>query len=203
MKFKNIKNLSNLWLLFFTFAKIALFVVGGGLAMLPVIEDVFVRKKKLITDDEILDMVALSQTLPGIIAINSSVYIGMKIAGYMGAVAAVLGAIFPSFVIILTIAIFFSNLNPESEILLGAFLGVRACITALIIVVATKFFKKSMKNWFEISVMIIFVILALCKVNPIYIILSSMPLGCIYIYVLQQNIENKNKVNINNNINGK
>ena len=69
--------------------------------MLPVIEEVFVKKKKLITEDELLDMVAMTQTMPGIVAVNSAIYIGMKVAGYVGAIAAAFGAILPSFLIIL------------------------------------------------------------------------------------------------------
>ena len=94
-----------LWLLFFTFAKIAALVLGGGLAMLPVIEETFVNKKKLLTGDELLDVVALTQSVPGIIAANAAVSIGMKVAGFAGALAALFGAILPSFLIILIIAI--------------------------------------------------------------------------------------------------
>lgn len=191
--FKKLTKLNKIWLLFYTFAKIALIVVGGGLAMLPVIEETFVKKKKLITDDELLDMVAMTQTLPGIVAVNSAIYIGMKVAGYLGALAAAFGAVLPSFTIILIIAIFFPNLNPENEILLGAFLGVRACITALILATAIKIFKKSIKNIFEIAIVIIFLACALGKINPAYIILVSMPLGCIYAYVLQKKMEGGEK----------
>lgn len=191
--FKKLTKLNKIWLLFYTFAKIALLVVGGGLAMLPVIEETFVKKKKLITDDELLDMVAMTQTLPGIVAVNSAIYIGMKVAGYLGALAAAFGAILPSFTIILIIAIFFPNLNPENEILLGAFLGVRACITALILATAIKIFKKSIKNLFEVAMVIIFLACALGKINPAYIILVSMPLGCIYAYVLQKKMEGGEK----------
>lgn len=191
--FKKLTKLNKIWLLFYTFAKIALIVVGGGLAMLPVIEETFVKKKKLITDDELLDMVAMTQTLPGIVAVNSAIYIGMKVAGYLGALAAAFGAVLPSFTIILIIAIFFPNLNPENEILLGAFLGVRACITALILATAIKIFKKSIKNIFEIAIVIIFLACALGKINPAYIILISMPLGCIYAYVLQKKMEGGEK----------
>ena len=84
--------LKKLWLLFFTFAKIAALVVGGGLAMLPVIEDTFVRKKKLLSQEELLDVVALTQTIPGIIAANAAVAVGMKVAGFLGAIAALTGA---------------------------------------------------------------------------------------------------------------
>ena len=66
------------WVLFTTFFKIALFVVGGGLAMLPVIEDVFVRKRKWLTKDETLDMIVLTQTIPGLVAVNSALYVGKK-----------------------------------------------------------------------------------------------------------------------------
>jgi len=97
---KKLSCAARLWLLFFTFARIAALVVGGGLAMLPVIEEAFSVKKKLLTKDEILDMVTLTQTVPGIIAANSAVYIGMKIAGFMGALCALAGAIFPSFTVI-------------------------------------------------------------------------------------------------------
>lgn len=190
---KKLTKLNKIWLLFYTFAKIALLVVGGGLAMLPVIEETFVKKKKLITDDELLDMVAMTQTLPGIVAVNSAIYIGMKVAGYLGALAAAFGAILPSFTIILIIAIFFPNLNPENEILLGAFLGVRACITALILATAIKIFKKSIKNLFEVAMVIIFLACALGKINPAYIILVSMPLGCIYAYVLQKKMKGGEK----------
>lgn len=186
-------KLSKIWLLFYTFVKIALLVVGGGLAMLPVIEEVFVKKKKLIADDELLDIVAMTQTMPGIVAVNSAIYIGMKIAGYIGAIAAAFGAILPSFIIIIIIAIFFPNLNPHNEVLLGAFLGVRACITGLIIVTAIKIFKKSIKNTFEIIIVLCFLIAAILEINPLYIILLSMPFGCVYTYYLEKRIRKENK----------
>ena len=73
-----------LWLLFYTFAKIAALVVGGGYAILPVVEETFSRKNKLISSEELLDMMALVQTIPGIIAANSAIYVGMKVAGIGG-----------------------------------------------------------------------------------------------------------------------
>ena len=186
-------RLNKIWLLFYTFAKIALLVVGGGLAMLPVIEEVFVKKKKLITEDELLDMVAMTQTMPGIVAVNSAIYIGMKVAGYFGAIIAAFGTILPSFLIILAIAVFFPNLNPHNEILLGAFLGVRACITGLIIATAIKIFKKSIKNTFEIFMVFLFLVVAVSKISPVYIILSSIPFGCIYTYFIEKRIKKEDK----------
>ena len=93
-----------LWLLFYTFAKIAALVVGGGYAILPVVEETFSRKNKLISSEELLDMMALVQTIPGIIAANSAIYVGMKIAGIGGVLAAVFGVCLPSVTIIVIIA---------------------------------------------------------------------------------------------------
>ena len=169
-----------LWLLFYTFAKIAALVVGGGYAILPVVEETFSRKNKLISSEELLDMMALVQTIPGIIAANSAIYVGMKIAGIGGVLAAVFGVCLPSVTVIIIIAAFFPHLKPENPCLLGAFVGVRACITGLIIVTAVRLAKKTIQGWFEIICVAAFLILALFKLNPVYIIVLSMPLGILY-----------------------
>ena len=171
-----------LWLLFFTFAKIAALVIGGGLAMLPVIEETFVNRKKLISKDELLDMVTLTQTVPGIIAANCAVYIGMKVAGMAGAVAALLGAVMPSFVVILLIAMFFPGVTPENPYLLGVFAGVRAGVAGLIMVTAYNMIKKSVKSCLEAITVIIFFILAMAGVHPALLIVSGMILGIICTY---------------------
>ena len=169
-----------LWLLFYTFAKIAALVVGGGYAILPVVEETFSRKNKLISGEELLDMMALVQTIPGIIAAKSAIYVGMKIAGIGGVLAAVFGVCLPSVTVIIIIAAFFPHLKPENPYLLGAFVGVRACITGLIIVTAVRLAKKTIRGWFEIICVTAFLILALFKLNPVYIIVLSMPLGILY-----------------------
>lgn len=169
-----------LWLLFFTFAKIAALVVGGGYAILPVVEETFTRKSKLISSEELLDMMALVQTIPGIIAANSAVYVGMKVAGFGGVLAAVFGVCLPSVTVILIIAAFFPHLKPENPALLGAFVGVRACITGLLIVTAVRLAKKTIQGWFEIVFVTLFLILALMKWNPVWIIAASMPFGILY-----------------------
>ncbi len=171
------------FLLFFTFLKISLFVVGGGLAMLPVIEDVFVRKTKLISEKDMLDMVAFTQTVPGIIAVNSSVFIGNRIGGFFGALAGVFGVVLPSYVIIVVIAMCFPHLSPENEMLKGAFLGVRACVTGLISVTAIRLIRKGIHNAVEALATVIFTVAAVCGISPIWIILSSMPLGLLYVFL--------------------
>ena len=172
--------LKKLWLLFFTFAKIAALVLGGGLAMLPVIEETFVNKKKLLTSEELLDVVALTQTVPGIIAANAAVSIGMKVAGFAGALAALAGAILPSFTIILIIAILFPGLSPENRYWLGAFAGIRAGVTGLILVTAWKIGKKTVKGIFEAVTAVILLTAALYGINPGVVIITAIAAGLIY-----------------------
>lgn len=182
--------LKKLWLLFFTFAKIAALVLGGGLAMLPVIEETFVNKKKLLTNEELLDVVALTQTVPGIIAANAAVAIGTKIAGFAGALAALLGAIFPSFVIILLIAVFFPALSPENRFWLGAFAGIRAGVTGLIIATAWKIGKNTIKGFFEAAAAVILLGAALYGINPGLIIIAAIITGVIYTQICTRRVRN-------------
>ena len=169
----------HLLLLYGTFFKIAALVVGGGLAMLPVIERVFVDRKRILTREELLDMVALTQTVPGIVAVNAAVYVGTKVAGFAGAAAAALGAVTPSFLVILTIAIFFPHLDPQTPWLLGAFAGVRACVTGLILFSAIRLARRTVKGWFEAAAGMCFLIAALAGVHPAALILTAIPLGAL------------------------
>ncbi len=172
--------LKKLWLLFFTFAKISALVLGGGLAMLPVIEETFVNKKKLLSQEELLDVVALTQTVPGIIAANAAVSIGMKIAGFFGALAALAGAILPSFVIILIIAALYPSLSPDNVYWLGAFAGIRAGVTGLIMVTALKVGRNTIKGVFEAVTAAVLLAAALYGVNPGLIIVTAIVTGMIY-----------------------
>lgn len=176
--------LKKLWLLFFTFAKIAALVVGGGLAMLPVIEETFVRKKKLLSQEELLDVVALTQTVPGIIAANAAVAVGMKVAGFLGAIAALIGAILPSFLVILTIAWLFPSLTPSNPYWLGTFAGIRAGVTGLIAVTAWKLVRKTIRNWFEALAAIAFLTAALAGISPGVIIIAAIITGSIYFHLV-------------------
>ncbi len=177
MKFDK-EYFSKLFLLFWTFAKIAALVVGGGLAMLPVIEETFVNRKKILTSDELLDMISLTQTVPGIIAVNSAVYVGWKVAGFFGAIFAVTGVILPSFLVILFIAILFPELKPDNIYIKGAFAGVRAAITGMIAVTAFNTVKKSVKSKIDAALVVAaFVACAIFKVNPAYVICAAMPVG--------------------------
>ena len=172
--------LSRLWLLFWTFAKIAALVVGGGLAMLPVIEETFVNRKKILTSEELLDMISLTQTIPGVIAVNSAVYVGWKVAGFAGALCAVTGVILPSFLVILIIAMLFPHLSPDNVYVKGAFAGVRAAITGMIAVTAARTVQKGVKKSRDaVIVAAAFIACTVFKVNPAIIICAAMPAGLI------------------------
>ena len=181
--------IKKLWLLFFTFAKIAALVLGGGLAMLPVIEETFVNRKKLLTEEELLDVVALTQTVPGIIAANAAVAIGMKVAGFAGALAALFGAVLPSFLIILLIAVLFPSLSPDNPYWLGAFAGIRAGVTGLIAVTAWKLCRKSFSGKFEVLLAFVVLGAALYGVHPGLIIIASITAGVIYCRVCAKRVK--------------
>lgn len=123
------QSLPNIFLSFF---KIGLFTFGGGYAMLPLIEQELIVRHKWIERKEFLDLLTLAQSVPGPIAVNTSVFVGYKVRGLKGAAAALLGTVLPSFVIILAIALFFADIrhNPYVD---AAFKGMRPAVVALIL----------------------------------------------------------------------
>ena len=118
--------------IFLSFFKIGLFTFGGGYAMLPLIERELIAKRKWIEQKEFLDLLTLAQSVPGPIAVNTSVFVGYKVRGFGGAVAALLGCLLPSFAIILAIALFFSDIR-QNPVIDAAFKGMRPAVVALII----------------------------------------------------------------------
>lgn len=122
------------WKLFFTFLKIGAFTFGGGWAMISLIEREVVDKNKWIDREEFLDLLAISQSMPGILAVNISVSIGDKLRGFRGSLTAALGTILPSFLIILAIAIFLTpDIIKNNPIVSRIFMGIRPCVVALIV----------------------------------------------------------------------
>ena len=191
MEIQTLSRGRRLLLLYCSFFRITALVVGGGLAMLPVIEEIFVVKRKLLTREELLDMTALTQTVPGIIAINSAVYIGMKIAGVPGALAAAAGAVTPPFTVILIIASLFPHLNPKNRYLLGVFAGIRAAVTGMILVTGCRMFRRTVKTPLETAVVLIFFVLAILKVvSPALLILAAVPFGLVYVWWQSRRLKN-------------
>lgn len=124
---------TSLGALFGTFFKIGLFTFGGGYAMVPLIQREIIDRKGWIAREEFLDLLVLAQSAPGPIAINTSVFIGYKVRGLRGAAASTLGAVLPSFLCILTIAVFFAQVR-HNAVVEAAFKGMRPAVVALIVV---------------------------------------------------------------------
>lgn len=118
--------------IFGSFFKIGLFTFGGGYAMIPLIEQELIVKRKWIEQKEFLDLLTLAQSVPGPIAVNTSVFVGYKVRGLRGAAAALLGTVLPSLVIILVIAVFFAGIR-HNPVVDAAFKGMRPAVVALIV----------------------------------------------------------------------
>ena len=129
------------WRLFWTYIKIGTFTIGGGYAMLPLIEREVVDKNHWLDDKEFLNMIALAQAAPGLIAVNSAIFIGHRLAGWKGVVACVLGATLPSIIMILLIAMYLTRFKdlPAVE---AVFKGVRPAVVALIAATVIRLIKK-------------------------------------------------------------
>ena len=125
--------MKQLWEIFWSFFKIGLFTFGGGYAMIPLIEAEIINRRGWLARDEFMELLTLAQSSPGPIAINTSVFIGYKVRGLKGAVAASLGATLPSFLIILIVAIFFAGIR-HNPVIDAAFKGMRPAVVALIVV---------------------------------------------------------------------
>ena len=140
--------------LFLSMMKIGLFTFGGGYAMISLLENDFVEKKKLIKHDDFMNMIAIAESTPGPIAINSATYIGYKIAKFWGALFATIGVVIPSFVIIFTISLFFNQFL-ELELVAAAFKGIQVGVVLLILSAGLKMFKKLEKTAFNYVVMFV------------------------------------------------
>jgi len=167
-------------LLFLTFFRIGLFTLGGGYAMIPLIEAEVVDKRKWIDKDMFLDLIAVAQSCPGVFAINLSIFIGYRLRGITGAAVTTLGTAMPSLLIILAIAMFFQNFQDVPWVA-AAFAGIRPAVVALIAVPTWNMAKSAginlMNCWIPVvSAMLIW----LLGVNPIYIILAAGLGGYVY-----------------------
>jgi len=179
---KNMKKTNSkvLWDLFFTFFKIGTFTIGGGLAMLPVIEREIVDKKGYINKEEIVDAFAVSQSLPGVIAINSAIYVGYRIAGFIGALVAVLGVVLPSFIIILLIAVLFSTVS-GNPIIDKALTGAKAGIAGVIAFAVVRLGKRIIRDIFSLVLAVAaFIVAFLFDINIALIIILGALSGFVF-----------------------
>ena len=172
--------MKTLFELFWVFAKIGVSTFGGGYAMLPILQNELVEKRDWATDEDLMDYYAIGQCTPGIIAINTATFIGKKKAGVAGAIAASLGMVFPSVVIITIIAIFLRNFAHIPAVR-HAFAGIRACVCVLILDSVIKLGKKSIIDHRCVIIFLVILLLSLFSpLSPVFLVLIAGVAGLIF-----------------------
>lgn len=155
------------------FFKIGLFTIGGGYAMIPLIEDEIVTKRNWISKEDFLDLLAIAQSAPGVMAINIAIFIGYKLRGIRGSLATTLGVVLPSFIIILAIAMFFHNFK-DNLIVERIFKGIRPAVVALIAAPTFSMAKMAKINRYTVWIPIVSALLIwLLDFSPVWIIIAA------------------------------
>lgn len=173
--------MKNLFKMFITFFKIGAFTFGGGYAMIPLIEAEVVEKNNWVTKEEFMDMIVISQTFPGALAVNSCLFIGYKIGGIMGAILGVLGVILPSFFIIIAIASLFMRFRNNQYVDL-AFNGIRAAVPMLVFTAVISLSKSVKKEWTNLFITLsALVSILFFNVHPVIVIICSGLYGIIFL----------------------
>ena len=168
--------------LFFTFFKIGLFTFGGGYAMIALLEEEFIQRRRWLDKDEFLDMTAIAESTPGPVAINSATYLGYKLAGVSGAAVSTVAVCLPSFLIIYAISLFFEQFT-QLTVIANAFKGIQVCVIYLIFSAGVRMLKALDKSPFATgvlaAVMLVMVGLSLAgvSVSSILLILLSGAAG--------------------------
>lgn len=163
--------------LFIVFFKLGAFTIGGGIAMLPLLQNTLIEEKKWFSKEEFMDIVAVCQSLPGVVAINMATYVGFKKKGLVGSVVSTFGVTIPSFVMILIIAKFITSLG-DNGVLMGAMAGLRAAALGMVVVALIQLMPAAIKNkWALLAAAAAFILIAVLKVNTAYVILLFAVLG--------------------------
>ena len=166
--------------IFKTFFKVGTMLLGGGYVILPLLQSELVEKKEWITDDDLVEYYALSQSVPGIIAANISVFTGYKLNGFIGALAAVLGVITPAFLAIILLASLLQTLVSLS-IVQSIFWGVGIGVIMLLYLATKEMWNKSITDKFTCIIFITAFILSACfKISPALIIIGTIIIGIFY-----------------------
>jgi chromate transporter len=166
--------------LFITFAKIGLFTIGGGYAMIPLIKQTVVDEKQWATEEELMDLIAVAQSCPGVFAVNISVFIGYRMKRLPGALMCAIGAALPSFLIILAIAAFFRQYR-ENPVVESIFRGIRPAVAALISVPVFKMARTAKINIYNVWIPVVAAIgIWMLGFSPVYVILLAALGGYTY-----------------------
>ena len=166
--------------LFITFFKIGLFTIGGGYAMIPLIERDVVERNRWVSKEEFLDLLAVAQAAPGVFAVNRSRFIGYKLRGVWGSIVAAIGNVLPSVLIILAIAFFFSSFS-DNRVVNNIFMGLRPAVVALIAAPVFSVAKSARIGWTNVWIPVLSALLIVCfGVSPIYIIMVAVVAGILW-----------------------
>ena len=157
--------------------KVGLMTFGGGYAMLPILQREVVETRKWVTEEEVLDYYAIGQCLPGIIMVNTMIFIGQKRRGTLGGIAAALGTVCPALIIITIIAAVLSGFA-EAPVVRSAFAGIRVCVCVLIFNAVMKLWKSSVIDW---KCLVIFILVAFgslfTDITPVLFVVASAVVG--------------------------
>lgn len=177
-----IDKIKNLFNLYFSFAKIGTFTIGGGLAMMPMMQSELIEKRKWITDEELIDYYAVGQSTPGIVAVNVATFVGYKQMGIIGGIFATLGMVTPSLVIIMILAGIINSIN-DFPIIQKALKGINVAVAALLTSTIINFMKKTIKKFTNaIFMMISFLLVFVFKLPSFWIILFALLIGVVLTY---------------------
>lgn len=177
-----IDKIKNLYNLYFSFAKIGTFTIGGGLAMMPMMQSELIEKRKWITDEELIDYYAVGQSTPGIVAVNVATFVGYKQMGIIGGIFATLGMVTPSLVIIMILASLINSIN-DFPIIQKALKGINVAVAALLTSTIINFMKKTIKKFTNaIFMMISFLLVFVFKLPSFWIILFALLIGVVLTY---------------------
>ncbi len=183
------KRNGQLWKVFATFFKIGAFTFGGGYAMIPLIQKEAVDKHGWVTEDDILDIIAIAESTPGPIAINSATFVGYRACGVLGSVAATLGVVLPSFVLIFAISFVLRQFQ-EIKAVQYAFQGIRAGVLALLCKALWGMYKKNKKNWASYIVMAgSFLLTAIFDVSVLPVLVGCAVFGLVTARLMKGQVE--------------
>ncbi len=160
-----------LFQLFKTFFAIGIFTLGGGVAMIPIMERDIVKEHGWLEAEEFLDVIAIAQSTPGVLAVNTSIYIGYELRGFLGALISLLGTVMPSFLIMIVIARFFTDIR-ENKLVDSMFMGIRPAVVALLASSVFTMGKRSkLRIWGLLQVLAVAFLVSYFDLSPVLIIL--------------------------------
>ena len=183
------KQTKKLWKLFAAFFKIGAFTFGGGYAMIPLIQKEAVEKNGWVTDEDILEIIAIAESTPGPIAINSATFVGYRTAGVLGSVAATLGVVLPSFVLIYAISFVLRQFQ-DLKAVQYAFQGIRAGVLALLCKALWGMYKKNQKNWASYIIMAgAFILTGLLDISVLPVLAGCAIFGLVTAKAMERKVQ--------------